>query len=128
MGLFGKTQNKISSSLKDFLIKADTAYMNSFATRSMKILSQYLTQECNDKISRIVYSRIDRYFGSPKFRDTEWAVKEETESTIRILKTVTFDTVRIGSVLELGIAEDYCEEWTVYRAPAYKVADIKNVR
>ena len=127
MGLFSKVNSKVTGSIQDFLDRADTAYMNAFSTRSTKIISRFLTPGCVARISRVIYSNADRYFGAPKFRKTEWILLENSGKELTFRKKVTFDSVRVGSILELGIASDYCEEWKICVEPELKVSSIRSI-
>lgn len=118
MGLFGrlagsKSQTALPSNLESFLNDADAEYMKAFSTKSMRGLQDFVSRECAIKVSRVVFSSMNRYFGAPKFRSTSWVVQERAEDSYRLLKDVKFDTVRLGATLHVGVASDYKELWLV---------------
>ena len=118
MGLFGrrsgtKGQAALPDSLVSFLNDADTEYMQAFSTKSMRKLQDFVSRECAIKVSRVVFGRVNRYFGARKFRSTSWSVQEKEDGKYRILKDVQFDMVRVGVTLRVGVAGDYKEVWSV---------------
>lgn len=132
MGLF-KCFNKKSDSpglhkkLFAHLDEVDEVYMRAYATRSLKQLRGFVSHECADKVGRVVFSQgiNSRYFGAPKFRKTVWSVIEQRDNVLKVLKDVTFDSVRVGSILSVGVARDYKEYWTVQVSDdGFNVTDI----
>lgn len=118
MGLFGrfagsKSQTALPDSLESFLNDADAEYMKAFSTKSMRRLQDFVSRECAIKVSRVVFSNMNRYFGAPKFRSTRWTIQGKTGSSYHLLKDVQFDTVRVGVTLNVGVASDYKELWLV---------------
>lgn len=118
MGLFAlfskkESDGSIPSSLRSFLDDADTEYMRAFSTRSIRQLQNYVSRECAVKLSRVIFSGVNRYFGAPKFRNTAWQLQESKEGLLIVEKDVKFDSVRIGATLSVGVATDYKERWTV---------------
>lgn len=103
----------VQSKLVDYLNSVDEAYMSAYATKTMRQLQACVSRECAVKVSRSVFGAVNRYFGAPKFRSTTWAKVSDDGDTIKLLKDVKFDTVKIGAALNVGVAEDYQEYWTV---------------
>ena len=112
---FGKEEASpgLSSSLIRHLNEVDELYMHAYGIKTTHALYPYLSVECVQVVNRYVFQLGGRYFGSPKFRDTEWTLLEQAGSILTLLKEVTFDKVRVGRAVSVAVADNYSEEWTV---------------
>ena len=54
----------------------------------------------------------NRYFGAPKFRNTEWVLLDTNDSAVRVRKCVTFDKIKVAGSLRIDAANSYEEIWT----------------
>jgi len=116
----------LSRDLEHFLNDADVEYMRAFATKSIRQLQNFVSRECAVKISRVIFGNANRYFGSEKFRRTEWSIQDSVDGVVTLQKCVHFDKVRIGATLDIGVASDYKECWVVdTRSHKLVVLDIK---
>lgn len=127
--MFGikKEAGALSRAQLSFLNKVDKEYMKAFNTRSVRDLQQYLTRDCNVKVSKKIYGIGAKYFGSERFRNTEWIVQSKEESKTVIRKVVTFDKVKVVGSICIGVADDYDELW-VLDTEQSKVADIIEIK
>lgn len=116
----------LSEKLIARLNEADEEYMRAFATKSLRQLQNYVSRECAIKISRSVFSSKGRYFGAPKFRKTTWTLLPEEDTLLKVLKDVKFDSIRIGSILIVGVASNYQEEWMVDLSSDLLIIDISS--
>ena len=108
-----KDTSSIPSKILGVLEDADEAYMKAFTTKRLSPLSSYMTRDCLVTVSRIVYATGSRYFGAPKYRNTEWVIKGKSESgDLVIEKNVTFDRIALKGSLKVNCAQDYSEIWT----------------
>lgn len=115
LSMFSKQKGSpaLSGGLERFLNDADAEYMRAFATKSIRQLQNFVSRECAVKVSRVIFGNTNRYFGSEKFRKTEWAVQGSVAGIVTLQKSVHFDKVRIGATLDIGVASDYKECWVV---------------
>lgn len=128
LSMFSKQKSSpaLSGGLEHFLNDADAEYMRAFATKSIRQLQNFVSRECAVKISRVVFGNTNRYFGSEKFRKTEWVIQDNEDGVVTVQKSVHFDKVRIGATLNIGVASDYKECWVVdTREHRLVVLDIK---
>lgn len=126
---FMKKEPSLTSALVRYLTEIDKVYMSAYSARSTRALVPYMTSNALNQVASYVHTLGGRYFGSPKFRDTEWRLIGVDGSDYIIKKTVTFDKVSVGIGLTIGVADDYSELWTVDTSQKpIKVKSINSVR
>jgi len=119
MGLLSKFMKKqtsshgISKDLQAYLDKVDAVYLRAYATKTTRELKEYVTNECALKVSRQIFGAASRYFGTPKFRNTDWMILTEEDNVLTLLKEVTYDSVRVSDLLKISAADDYKEHWVI---------------
>ncbi len=122
-----KETGALSRAQLSFLNEADREYMKAFNTRSVRDLQQYLSRDSNVKVSRRVYGIGTRYFGSDRFRNTEWVVQSKEGNMTTVQKKVTFDKVKVAGSICIGVADDYDEIW-ILDTDQTKVVDIREIK
>lgn len=126
-GLCKRNKTKLPSSLINFLNEADTEYMKAFAIKNTKVLKDHLSRDCIIKIGQEVFSIGTRYFGAEKFRKTSWTILSDMDGVVEVLKTVTFDKIKVGGSLSISVQTNYKELWVVGANNGYRVTDIKKM-
>ena len=111
--LFGFNKNKPKARYVQFLNEVDSEYIRAHAIKSTRILNEYLTPECIQKISQSIYGSVSRYFGVECFRNTTWEVVSATADRIDFRKSVVYDKVKITPTLKICAADNYRELWSL---------------
>lgn len=132
MGFFSKREsssNALSKSLITFLNKADAEYMKAYAVKTTRSFATYASRECAIKVTQLIMQSTNRYFGTDKFRNTVWTLQEDNAGVLSILKSVTFDKIRVAGYMSIAVETDYKETWIVDSTDGknYKIVDIKLV-
>lgn len=130
MGLFSKRTNdkadsKINSKVLALLDTSDDLYMRSLTEKNPQILVNF-ARDLIVKINRRMFSNELLYFGSDKFRRTTWKLQSEEGNILHILKTVTFDKVKVGGSLSISVSTGYQEEWEV-DSKRFQIMDIRGI-
>lgn len=132
MGFFSKREsssNTLSKPLITFLNKADAEYMKAYSVKTTRAFAAYASRECAIKVTQLIMQSTNRYFGTDKFRNTEWTLQEDNSGILSILKSVTFDKIRVAGYMSIAVETDYKETWIVDSTDGknYKIVDIKLV-
>lgn len=119
--------HKLKRPLVAYLNKVDDEYITAFNIKSMRNLSKYLTRECQVKVLQRISCNNNRYFGSSKFRHTEWSrVKSIDPEAIVVKKVVVFDKIGVAGPVSMNVANDYKEIWTMVKyGSSLLVSDIE---
>lgn len=106
------------------LDEIDLLYMRAYAAKSVEGLRQYLSPACTDKLNRVVHCYADRNFADKRFRHTKWEIVNVCGNVITLKKDVTFEKVRINSVMSIYAASRYAEQWVISVKKGIIIIDI----
>lgn len=124
--LFGFKKSKPKAEYIKYLNEADAEYIRAHVIKSTRILNEYLTPECIQKVSKSIYGGVSRYFGIDCFRNTTWEIISSTADRIDFRKSVVYDKVKVTSTLKMCAADNYRELWSL-DTKSMKIFDIRTL-
>jgi hypothetical protein len=123
-GLFKSNSNSslifignFKSNQKDFLERADEAYLLTFKQMDMSYFAKFASRNLYMMIYRSLTSERSWVGVSNKFKKVTWTmIEQDKEGSFLASKDTIFDKVNVSRQLKLSVADDYRELWGVIKS------------
>lgn len=126
MGLFGKRKDEPVGLVK-FLTEADKALSLAYQTKRIQPLEAYVDQACARRVMERMRSNEKEYSGIDRYKHVNWSKQLGSGDSVKYIKSVTYDHVKLSQGVIAPVGIDYKEEWTVIDGQSPKVVDIRRL-